>query len=161
LHGEGEERREFSLMHEDSTGEYTIYCSRCRDELQAEELGVPADDVDRAQRITWHKGQCEEQAQKARDRFMEQWNREPAYAVEHYGGEVMETDEELGLWMSVDNEVKRDRYEEGFGKPATHWNIVQAYDHVANRVKERMLRNQLGDRERAAAAEFVKAGREV
>src|SRR3990170_2018306 len=73
LHGDGEDRRQFA--EEYVSGEYSLFCGSCRDELAAEDLGVRADQVEEAKSLKYRMEAAFKKEEEIKATFLERWNK--------------------------------------------------------------------------------------
>lgn len=153
MHGQGEARQPFAEQHTDDSGFFSLRCHQCAEDMKAEELGVPADKLERAQLIQRYVESIQTSRDNANKNFMEYAEAgRIVYAMERYGEDVRKYDRQAAYI-----ETMLERMKGAYGEEPM--DIVDAYDATAKSVKDNLLKNHLDEEaDRAAAARFINLG---
>lgn len=156
LHGEGDDRKAFAERHVSGDGEHYLTCRSCYEEMQADELGVRPDHVAEAMRINRSMERDLTEAAQSVQTFKAKLEEDVFWAIRAYADRVVKYQYLAACWKDVRDTIGRDRRNDQ-GEVDGQYDIVDAYQQVVKQVSDRLIKNQLKDKnDREAAASFIR-----
>jgi len=143
MHGEGEDREAFLLPE----GEFSVTCSKCRDELTAEKYGVKPEDAHQAVELSARMERAIEAGDAATESVIASIRKSGLVYALHWAGSSAEKVIAADNWRKVkamaenaDNEL----------------NLVSAYNRMREILTSQLIDNTLDESQRKAASDFIR-----